>query len=89
LNIADMAITWLCLSRGMYEGNPFLKMAIAIHGVDFMLMVKMSLTLLIGLLVWRKGPLRVKSALNLGIALVLIANCALVCRPFWSLALLQ
>ena len=73
----------------MHEGNQFLKMAIATHGVDFMLMVKMSLTLLIGLLVWGKGPLRVKSVLNCGLALVLLANCALVCRPFWSLALFQ
>jgi hypothetical protein len=39
--------------------------------------------------VWRRGPLRMKSALNLGITIVLIATCALVCRPFWSLALLQ
>jgi hypothetical protein len=86
LNIADMATTWLCLSRGMAEGNPFLKMAIATHGVGIMLVVKISLALLIGLLVWRRGPLRMRSALNLGMALVLIATCALVYRPFWSLA---
>jgi Domain of unknown function (DUF5658) len=73
----------------MYEGNPFLKMVIATDGVGFMLVVKMSLALLIGLLVWRRGPPHMKSALNLGIALVLIVTCALVWRPFWSLALLQ
>ena len=89
LNIADMAITWICLSRGMSEANPFLKMAITTDGAGIMLMVKISLALLIGLLVWRRASLRIKSALNLGIALVVIANCALVWRPFWSLALLQ
>jgi hypothetical protein len=87
LNVADMAITWLCLSRGMNEGNPFLKMALGVHGVAFMLILKMGLALLIGLLVWRKGSPLIKSALNLGLVLILIANCALVCRPFWSLAL--
>jgi hypothetical protein len=84
-----MAITWLCLNRGMHEANPFLKMAIAIHGVYIMLIVKIILALLVGLLVWRRGPPHMKSALNLCICVVLITNCVLVWRPFWSLALLQ
>src|SRR4030042_4645798 len=87
LNIADIAITWLCLSRGMSEGNPFLKIAMAIHGRGIMLAVKISLALLIGLLVWRRGPLHMRSALNLCMVLVLITTCALVCRTLWSVAL--
>lgn len=89
LNIADMAITWLCLSLGMSEANPFLDMAIETHGVGSMPVVKISLALMIGLIVWRRGSLRMKGALNLGITLVLIVTCALVCLPLWSLALLQ
>jgi hypothetical protein len=73
----------------MHEANPFLKMALAIHGVYIMLMVKISLALLVGLLVWRRGPPLIKSALNLGLVLILITNCVLVWRQFWSLALLQ
>ena len=85
LNALDATVTGLCLSLGMSEANPFLKMAALTHGTAPMLALKMALALLIGLLVWKRGPRRMKSALNMGMALILIANCILVSMPLWGL----
>jgi len=88
LNALDVAITWLCLSLGMSEANPFLKVAAQTHGEVFMLFGKMALASLIGVLVWRRGTRRLKGGLNLGMALVVITNCLFVGRTLWSLSTL-
>ena len=85
LNALDTAITWLCLSLGMSEENPFLEVAAQTHGEGFMLSGKMILALLIGVLLWRRGTRRMKGGLNLGMTLIVIMNCLLVGGPLWSL----
>ena len=87
LNVVDAAITWQCLSIGGYEANPFLRLAALTHGDGLMLVGKLVLALLIGALVWRRGTRRLKGFLNLGMTLVLIANCVLICKWLWSLNL--
>lgn len=87
LNILDTGTTWLCLSLGMSEANPFLGLAAQTYSDGFMLLAKMSLALLLGILVWGRGGRRMKAGLNLGMALVVIANCVLVGRPLWLLGL--
>jgi len=88
LNALDTTITWLCLSLGMSEVNPFLKVAAQTHGDGFMLFGKMALASLIGVLVWRRGTHRLKGGLNLGMALIVITNCLFVGRTLWSLSYL-
>ena len=83
LNCVDSAITWQILSLGGREINPFLNLIAQIYGDGGMLAGKMALAVLLGILVWRKGSRRMKSALNLGINLVVIVNCALLFRPMW------
>ena len=85
LNALDATITWLCLSLGMSEANQFLSIAAQTYGEGFMLITKMSLALLLGILVWRRGIRRMKGGLNLFMALIVILNCLLVWRPLWSL----
>jgi hypothetical protein len=85
LNAVDAIVTSLCLSLGMSEANPFLRIAAVTHGTAPMLGLKMLLALLIGVLVWKRGSRRMRTALNIGMALILIANCILVCKPLWSM----
>lgn len=80
LNALDSMVTWYTLSLGGYEANPVLRLAGHTHGDAAMLAVKMSLALLIGLLVWRRGSRRLRGTLNLGMSLVIIANCAMLFR---------
>lgn len=87
LNCLDAAITWLCLSEGMTEANPFLTLAIQTGGLRFMIAAKISLALLFGILIWGRGRHFLKSGLNLGMALIVIVNCLLVAGPYWSLNL--
>lgn len=85
LNCLDAAITWLCLSEGMTEANPFLTLAIQTGGLSFMIAVKTSLALLLGILIWKRGNHLLNNALNVGMTLIVILNCLLVAIPFWSL----
>lgn len=87
LNILDCATTWQCLLIGGYEANPFLRLAADTHGDGLMFVVKLTLALLLGAVVWRKGTRRLKGFLNMGMTLVLIANCVLVFKPLWLLNL--
>lgn len=84
LNALDSMITWYTLSLGGYEANPVLRLVGYAHGDAIMLAVKMSLALLIGLLVWRRGSRRLRGTLNLGMTLVIIANCAMLLQPIWQ-----
>ena len=83
LNALDATVTGLCLALGMSEANPFLKMAAVTHGNVPMLALKMTLALLLGIIIWRRGSRRLRSALNTGMALILIANSVLIFRPLW------
>ncbi len=83
LNALDSMTTWQALSLGGYEANPTLGLAAATYGDVPMLAGKMALALLIGILVWMRGPRRVKGLLNLGMTLVIITNCLLLLRPMW------
>lgn len=85
LNALDTAISWLGLSLGMSEANRFLHLAAQTYGVGFMLIAKMSLALLLGILVWKRGSRRMKGSLNLGMASIVIVNCLLMWRPLWLL----
>jgi hypothetical protein len=84
LNAFDSAVTWYTLSLGGYEANPVLRLASYAHGDAVMLAVKMALALLIGLLVWRRGSRRLRGTLNLGMSLVVIANCAMLLQRVWQ-----
>jgi hypothetical protein len=86
-NCLDAAITWLCLSEGMTEANPFLTLAIQTGGLRFMIAVKISLALLLGILIWKRGNHLVNNVLNMGMAFIVILNCLLVAIPLWSLNL--
>jgi hypothetical protein len=83
LNALDSIVTWYTLSLGGHEANPALRLASYAHGDVIMLAVKMALALLIGLLVWRRGSRRLRGTLNLGMSLVVIANCTMVLQPIW------
>ena len=83
LNALDATVTGLCLALGMSEANPFLKMAAVTHGDAPMLALKMTLALLLGVVVWKRGTRRMRSVLNIGMSLILIANSALIFRPLW------
>ncbi len=83
LNALDSMTTWQALSLGGYEANPTLGLAADTYGDAPMLAGKMALALLIGILVWMRGPCRLKGLLNLGMALVIITNCLLLLRPMW------
>ena len=87
LNCIDAAITWLCLSEGMTEANPFLILAIQTGGLRFMIAVKISLALLIGILIWKRGNHLLNNALNVGMTLIVILDCLQVAIPFWSINL--
>ncbi len=87
LNILDCLTTWQCLAIGGYETNPFLQLAARTHGDGLMLAGKFTLAFLIGIMVWNRGSRRLKGLLNLGMTLVLITNCVLLCKPLWLLNL--
>jgi len=84
LNALDSLVTWHTLSLGGFEANPALRLASYAHGDAIMLAVKMALALLIGLLVWKRGSPRLRGTLNLGMSLVIIANCAMLMLPTWQ-----
>jgi len=87
LNALDTLVTGLCLSRGMREANLFPHLAIETYGTGFMIAAKMGLALLVGILIWKLGPLHLRASLNVGMSLILIVNCILVGGPLWSLNL--
>jgi hypothetical protein len=87
-NLADCLITWQALSIGGYEANLFLRLAEQTYGDHYLYITKMSLALLLGIFVWGRVHWRVKGFLNLGMSMVVIANCTLLFQPIWQTTML-
>jgi hypothetical protein len=87
LHFLDSVLTWIGISMGMYELNPFLLLAADTYGVGLMLWGKMSLAILIGLIVWNRAAYRLKAILNMCMAGVIIVNSLFVGAPLWLIHL--
>ncbi|MDY6892361.1 MAG: DUF5658 family protein [Chloroflexota bacterium] len=88
LNSLDVAITWLGFLLGMQEGNPFLRIAADTYGPAIMLLMRITLAVLLGILVWKRESLtfNLKILLNTGMFVVILVNCVLVGVQLWHLA---
>ncbi|MBE0479906.1 MAG: hypothetical protein IBX68_02895 [Dehalococcoidia bacterium] len=87
LHFVDSVLTWIAVSMGMYELNPFLALAAGTYGVGMMLWGKMTLAILIGLMIWNRVSHRVKGTLNMCMAGAVIANSLFVGAHLWLIHL--
>ena len=78
LNGLDAILTWVSLSLGAIEGNPFLSTLNDSLGTQHMLLIKFLSAVVIGVIIWQRGRWQMWKFLNWGMVGVVTWNMIII-----------